>query len=477
SDITEALKLNTDEDDIHELMLIVTDPTDTGMQQRGKQVLNPGRIYYTATSGIWQTVWIEAVDPRNHIVDITITPDINKGCAGFMINTEDNADVSILIRHQGRNVAEAAGRSGHEITAVVVQPELWSPENPSIYHTRIRISSDEQLIEEVESYFAFRKIEVRTDPSGREKIYLNGQPVFLHAPLDQGYWPESGMTPPSDDAMIFDIRKTKELGFNCSRKHIKIEPRRWYYHADLLGLMVMQDAVSGGKNAMSRMGINLIIGFDGGHRSDTSPGAYTRAGRINTINRLEYEKDLEGMIKHLRNHPSIIMWIPFNEAWGQFDSVRIADAVQKLDPTRLIDPVSGWYDQGSGDFRSRHTYSIKLKTPPKKDQRVYFISEYGGYNLLVDGHLWDDQKIFGYKTESSRESLREGYTNLIRRQLIPLIKKGLGAAVYTQLTDVEIESNGFFTYDRKVQKIPAETVKALNDEIYSEFNRISGSSD
>ncbi|MDC7225332.1 MAG: glycoside hydrolase family 2 TIM barrel-domain containing protein [Spirochaetales bacterium] len=459
---------------LNEIILSVKDPSDAGFQQRGKQVLNPGQIYYTATSGIWQTVWLEPVSSVNYIHRIFIYPDLNNHKAIFRVETADEAEVSILISKSGRTVAEASGRSSRELTAVVVNPEAWSPEKPVLYNVKITILNDDSVLDRVFSYFAFRTIEVNEDENGKKRIFLNGRPVFLHAPLDQGYWPESGMTPPSDEAIIFDISETKALGFNCTRKHIKVEPRRWYYHADRLGLMVMQDAVSGGRNGVGRMGINLLIGMDSGHRRDNNASAYKRTGRIDPGQRILFERELEAMINHLGNHHSIIMWIPFNEAWGQFDSMRIADSVRAIDASRLIDPVSGWWDQGGGDFRSRHTYSIKLKIPPIQDKRIYFISEYGGYNLQVPGHLWDEERVFGYKKEGSENSLEASYTNLIRRQLIPLIKHGLSAAVYTQLTDVEIETNGFFTYDRKVLKINKEQVKSLNDEIFAEFNRLAG---
>ena len=464
-DITEALGSDNDE---NELMLVVTDPSDTGMQQRGKQVLEPGEIYYTATSGIWQTVWLESIPMDNHITDVSVIPDINKGCAYFTVETSRDAEVKIQVSRGERTLAEASGRSGRSITVVVVNPALWEPGSPVLYETCISLVNDNGSGDSVRGYFGFRSIEIN-ESGGIKRICLNGKPVFLSAPLDQGYWPESGMTPPSDAALVFDIEKTLELGFNCTRKHIKIEPRRWYYHADRLGLMVMQDMVSGGRNAVSDFRRNFIVGLDGFHSSDSDTTAYKKAGRTDPANRLEYEAEMEGTIRHLFNHPAIIMWVIFNEAWGQFDSIRIAEKAGKLDSTRLIDPVSGWHDQGGGDFRSRHIYKVRLKVPPAKDKRVYFISEYGGYNLLVDGHLWDERKKFGYKTEASFEALMSSYSGLIRRQLLPLIRKGLGAAVYTQFSDVEIESNGFYTYDRKVLKMDPESVRTLNGEIYREF--------
>ena len=471
-DITDSLTAGD-----NELILIVTDPTDKGGQQRGKQVLKPGTIYYTATSGIWQPVWLEAVDLENYIRNVMISSDADSGNVVFRIETgfpAVTADVAVIVEirynekkiHSCRWAAEGALTAG---SINIAAPELWSPGNPALYDVFISLCNGAEVLDSVVSYFAFRTIEIKPDSKGRKRIFLNGGPVFLHAPLDQGYWPESGMTPPSDEAMIFDIQKTKDLGFNCTRKHIKIEPRRWYYHADRLGLMVMQDMVSGGRNMLGLIQIWMTISTDKQGAADTTSGSYIKAGRSTPESRQLFENELEDMMIHLGNHPSIIMWIPFNEAWGQFDSARIAEKVLSLDSSRLIDPASGWLDQGTGEFRSRHTYSVRLKTPPVNDRRIYFISEYGGYNLLIEDHLWNKKRKFGYKTESNFTALEKAYTGLIREQLIPLLKNGLGAAVYTQLADVEIESNGFFTYDRKILKIPEEKIRALNEEIFRQF--------
>ena len=449
----------------NELILSVTDPTDTYFQQRGKQVLNPGTIYYTATSGIWQTVWLEAVPAENHITQYTVCPGENSSSVEICCFSEKPAEAVLEISENSNIIHEQKITCGTPETIQITNPRLWSAESPFLYDLKIKLADDE-----IAGYFALRNISVKTSSSGLKRIFMNNQPVFLHAPLDQGYWPESGMTPPSDEAMIFDIERMKELGFNSIRKHIKIEPRRWYYHADRLGMPVMQDMVSGGSNMAGMLKTFLTMAFDL-KRSDKTESSLKKARRISAESRSMYETELLDMINHLKNHPSVIMWIPFNESWGQFDSERIQKLVEQYDPTRPVDPVSGWYDQGNGDFRSRHTYFMKLKRKPRKDTRVYFISEYGGYNLPERGHQWDENRRFGYRSCKTKQALESAYKSLITQQLIPLIKEGLGAAVYTQLSDVEIENNGIYSYDRKVLKLDAQLVKSLNEAIYREFRR------
>jgi beta-galactosidase/beta-glucuronidase len=273
--------------------------------------------------------------------------------------------------------------------------------------------------------------------------------------------------------MVFDVEKTLRLGFNMTRKHVKIEPRRWYYHADRLGLTVIQDMVSGGADMLTDKEVVMVVALNR-HRKDTTKKALRKTWRDTVESRRDFERELLEVIDHLHGAPCILVWVPFNEAWGQYDAVRIAGLVGRHDPSRLIDHASGWQDQGAGDFNSRHTYRIRLRRPSQKDPRIYFISEYGGYNFQEKGHLWDEESKFGYRTFRDREALADAYARLIRGQLIPLISRGLGAAVYTQFTDVEIESNGLFTYDRKVLKIDSALASALNSEIYQAFGALEG---
>jgi beta-galactosidase/beta-glucuronidase len=470
----------------HEFVVAVRDPGDAGLQQRGKQSLHPAGILYTATSGIWQTVWLEPVPAGNSILGIRVETRPGLDGASIIVETERQARVSISVDLPDGGMLELDGRSGEPIEVVVPAPRLWSPTDPYLYAFRASIASgglaDEAGtsgtdaagdLDSVRSYFAIRTVDLGPIPGAAPgtmpAVRLNGVPVFLHAVLDQGYWPESGMTAPSDEALVFDIESIKALGFNTLRKHVKVESRRFYWHADRLGMLVMQDSVSGGLNRAAgnaKVAAAMILGL---HLEDRSSRALRLAGRALQADRDEFENDLTGMVGLLRSHPSIVMWTVFNESWGQFESHRVSGRLRSLDPSRLVDAVSGWHDQGGGDFRSRHTYIVKLRKPPHHDRRPYFISEYGGYNLAVGGHLWDESKRFGYRFCDGSEALREAYVELIRCQLIPLVRHGLRAAVYTQVSDVEIETNGLYTYDREVLKIDEDTVRKLNDELYAAF--------
>jgi len=454
----------------NELVLAVWDPTDTHWQQKGKQVLAPKTIYYTATSGIWQTVWLEPVSPDNHIERLTLLPDIDAERLEAQVHTSAGGIVRVMAFSEGKEISRIEGDANEKLTLSVSNPRLWCPEDPFLYDLKVELLEDDKVIDLVDSYFGMRKISTVTGVSGHRRIAFNNKPIFLHGPLDQGYWPDGGMTPPSDEALVFDIEKTIELGFNMTRKHIKVEPRRWYYHADRLGLIVIQDMVNGGKSMLTDKEATLVIVFNR-HRKDTTRKALQKTWRDSEESRQDFERELFEVMDHLHSVPSICVWVPFNESWGQYEAARIGEIVKKRDPSRLVDHASGWQDQAAGDFYSRHTYVIKLKRPPRKDERIYFISEYGGYNLQEKGHLWDEENKFSYRVYKDRKALAEAYAKLIRNQLIPLIAKGLGAAVYTQFTDVEIESNGFFTYDREILKIDREHVLALNREIYEAFDK------
>jgi beta-galactosidase/beta-glucuronidase len=469
-DITDHLA-----DGENDLLVAAWDPTDTHWQQKGKQVLEPRVIYYTATSGIWQTVWLEPVPPENHIERLSLVPDVDAESLEARVHTSSEGKVRLTALSDGEEVGAVEGDSGQKLSLPVPKPNLWSPGNPFLYDLRVELLDEERIADSVGSYFGMRKIAAATGTSGHRRIFFNNEPIFLHGPLDQGYWPDGGMTQPSDDALIFDVEETLRLGFNMTRKHIKVEPRRWYYHADRLGLIVMQDMVSGGKNMLTETETVATVLLNR-HRKDTSKKALQKTWREPPESREDFERELGEMIDHLCSAPCVAVWVPFNEAWGQYDAARIADVVKERDPSRLVDHASGWQDQGAGDFYSRHTYIIKLRRPPKGDERIYFISEYGGYNFQEVGHLWDETSKFGYKMFKSKKALDEAYAGLIRKQLIPLISKGLGAAVYTQFSDVEIESNGLFTYDRESLKIDRELLVELNNEIYQAFETVEGKS-
>ncbi|MBN2882264.1 MAG: glycoside hydrolase family 2, partial [Clostridia bacterium] len=364
----------------------------------------------------------------------------------------------------GENVIKRLTLESNETASIeITDPRIWSPEDPFLYDIEITTEADS-----VKSYFGMRSVSLAMGPAGRDMLLLNGKPVFLNGPLDQGYWPESGMTQPCEEAIVFDLQSMKDLGFNTIRKHIKIESRRWYYHADRLGLAVIQDMPSGGREMTGYLRDVLGIVFHN-MQPDNDSAAYEAALRESTDSRKSYEDELEEMIVHLHNHPSVIIWCPFNEAWGQFDSVRIYEFIKQLDPSRLVDHASGWFDQGCGDFRSVHTYKKSLKAPPMEDCRAYLVSEYGGYNYIDSEHLWRNDDTFGYKYYKTPEELNKAYTDLIETQVIPLIEKGLCGVIYTQLSDVEIETNGFFTYDRKLMKFNEVEIKRVHDSVQKAF--------
>ena len=467
-DITDALREGE-----NQLVVAVRDPTDKHWQQKGKQVLAPKTIYYTATSGIWQTVWLEPVPLDNHIQRLRLLPDIDAESLEIQVFASTDCEVRLTASSQGKKISRSEGAIARHLRLPVLEPRLWCPEDPFLYDLKGEILKGGQIVDSVDSYFGMREVSTAVGPSGHKRIFLNGKPIFLHGPLDQGYWPDGGMTPPSDEAMVFDVERTLQLGFNMTRKHVKVEPRRWYYHADRLGLTVIQDMVSGGANMLSDIEVAMVVALNR-HREDTTEKALGKTWRDSAESRDDFERELTEVIDHLHGGPCILIWVPFNEAWGQYDAARIAGLVRRHDSTRLVDHASGWQDQGAGDFNSRHTYRIKLRRPSKKDARIYFISEYGGYNFQEKSHLWDEDSKFGYKMFKDKEALAEAYAGLIRRQLIPLISRGLGAAVYTQFTDVEIESNGLFTYDRKILKIDPEQISSLNREIYQAFDTLEG---
>ncbi len=473
-----------------ELVVAVRDPSDAGPQQRGKQALHPAGILYTATSGIWQTVWLEPLPAENAIAGLRTDARADLAGVSIAVDCERPATLRLTVSLPGGGTLVAYGHSGVPVDIIVPGPRPWSPADPYLYAFRAELIDETPakdtdpgtavVVDAVDSCFAIRTVDLGPIPGAPAgtmmAIRLNGEPVFLHAVLDQGYWPESGMTAPSDAALVFDIESMKALGFNALRKHVKVESRRFYWHADRLGMLVIQDAVSGGLNRAAgdaKVTTAMILGL---HLGDRSRRALRLAGRSEQADRDEFEDDLFGMVALLRSHPSIVMWTVFNESWGQFESLRVSGKLRSLDPTRLVDAVSGWHDQGGGDFRSRHTYIVKLKRPPRSETRPYFISEYGGYNLAVEGHLWDGTKRFGYRFHEDRKSLRDAYAELISGELIPLVARGLRAAVYTQVSDVEIEANGFYTYDRTVLKIDAETVRTLNGELYAAFESLGGDS-
>jgi beta-galactosidase/beta-glucuronidase len=459
-DISEALHRGE-----NELLVAVSDPSDAGLQERGKQVLQPKGIWYSAVSGIWQTVWLEPV-PALSISALTSIPAVDFGAVAVQVRLstwdipgESHCEIDLL--DEDVMVASAVWQGGEACVLVVPQPKLWSLESPHLYGLRARLYQGNELVDKVTSYTALRKFSLERDTGGHLRFALNDKLLFLFGPLDQGYFPDGLYTPPSEAAMLFDIEFAKYIGCNMIRKHVKVEPARWYYHCDRLGMIVWQDMPNGGRPDKPWQAVlSLALGYK---RNDSQ--GLRRFGRHQAENRAFYQEQLRSMIDHLNPFVCIAVWVPFNESWGQFHAREVAKWVKTLDPTRLVNHVSGWYDQGGGDFISRHIYVKTLRTAREDKHRAFVISEFGGYSLQIPGHLWDQQAKYGYRFFESRENLTQGYVDLLEQQLIPLIPKGLAAAIYTQTTDVEIEVNGYLTYDREVEKMDMEAVQKVHRKL------------
>jgi hypothetical protein len=414
------------------LIVAVRDSTTDGKQPVGKQALKPEGIWYTPTSGIWQTVWIEAV-PQTYIEHLRVVPDLDANNVRIRVTAAGPGKapaVSASALAEGKVLAEVKGKAGEELTLAIAEPRHWTPETPFLYDLKLTLTDEKGNKDEVASYFAMRKISIGSDEKGITRILLNNKPVFQLGPLDQGFWPDGLYTPPTDEAMRFDIETMKKYGFNMVRKHVKVEPDRWYYHCDHLGLLVWQDMPS------------LPL---------REPDAEARQN---------YAVELERMINALFNHPSIVVWVPFNEGWGQHETERVVEQVRKLDATRLIDNASGWTDKKVGDLLDVHTYPNPVAPKPEK-MRAAVIGEYGGLGFPVAEHRWT-QKGWSYSDFRTEEDLTRAYEALCDALSEQVRNPGISAAVYTQLTDVETEINGLMTYDRKVFKISPETAASAH---------------
>ena len=428
------------------LLVRVRDDSDESPLARGKQKTKRGGIWYTPQSGIWQTVWAEIV-PEQYIKNLRIVPIFDD--SRVEITVESDASECCRVEFAGE-VYE--GMTNSPVSVPVPMFRAWSPETPVLYDFKAFLGSDQ-----VESYFAMRKVEVKPDENGVPRIHLNGMPYFMHGVLDQGYWPDGLYTAPSEEALILDIQSMKDMGFNMLRKHIKTEPMRWYYHCDRIGMLVWQDMPNGGDKEYKFPVISLPL-VTKLHRKDNDYAAF---GRQDEKGRKRYYAELTQLVEQLRNVPSIVLWCPFNEGWGQFDAKVAVDLIRKLDPDRLIDHASGWHDQGIGQLQSLHVYFYQYKFRPDRRNRAVILSEYGGYNLKVRGHSWNN-KNFGYRTLRDPEALLAAYEELITGQIVPAMEQGLSAAVYTQLSDVEDEVNGLWTYDRMVQKLSTSALRNIN---------------
>ena len=462
------------------LWVAVQDPTGHGTQARGKQTLKPGGMFYPAQSGIWQTVWLERV-PDNYIQTLTVTPDYDARTVTVRVHTaKPGGAVNLwaMVRAGGVTIAEDWGSDEDdqdgEVTLNIPEEHFfpWSPDTPFLYDLTVGTNQGEEAgLDTVHSYFALRKWSCAPDAHGVLRFCLNDKPILLNGLLDQGYWPEGLYTPPSDAAVERELSEVKALGFNLLRKHAKIEPQRWYYHCDRLGLIVWQDIVNGGSaynlwfvTYLTNVLQPLLRRFPDGK------AAYSLLSRAKPAGREEYAHELADTVQALRCHPCIACWVPFNEGWGQFDAGKAVQALRTLDGTRLVDEASGWFDQGGGDVHSLHNYFYPLRIRPQK--RTVALSEYGGIAWPMPGHE-PPHKTYGYGTAKDRQELTARYKKLQLKTVLPQLEKGLSALVYTQLTDVEDEVNGLFTYDRAAVKPDANVVRSVNAALAAEFARVT----
>lgn len=433
----------------NELVLVVRDYSDTRFYARGKQKIKRGQIWYTPQSGIFMPVWLESM-PRDYIEKLKITPRYDESLVEITIftNSKDNDAVIIF---DGKEYTVKPNK----VYKLKVKDFIsWSPDNPHLYPFKVKYCEDE-----VDSYFAMRKISVDTDEEGIKRIYLNNKILFNTGLLDQGYYHEGYLTPPDEATVINEIKVAKEMGFNVLRKHIKIEWERFYYHCDRLGMLVWQDFVNGGEpyNFVT-VHVPAVLNI---HFKDTN---YKRFARQNALGRELFYAEAKTTIEHLYNYPSIVLWTIFNEGWGQFDSHKLLPFVLELDNTRLIDVNSGWHDMGLGQFRSHHVYFRKYRFKKDKLDRCVILSEFGGYAHRIPGHYYGVAN-FGYRKYNTKEELEKAVINLYEKEIIPAVKQGLAAAIYTQLSDVEDELNGVLTYDRKVVKIDPKVMRELNEKL------------
>lgn len=476
-DVTEALEAGPTQ----RLTVAVRDVSDVSYMSHGKQARDRGGIWYTPQSGIWQTVWIEVV-PAAHIWKLIFTPDLDSVETTVAVDGKQDVDGVVgedstgalalvqigppaLFEHgsptdwEGENPLLSV-----EVTPGVPQripidhPVLWTPDQPHLYPVRVTFGDDT-----VTSYFALRTVGVGRREDGKPALLLNGKPHFACGLLDQGYWPDGGYTAPSDEALIFDVTTAKALGYNMLRKHLKIEPLRWYHHCDRLGMLVWQDAVNGGRPPKkSLQNSRVLVPYWVPDR----PGALL--GRSDPQGLSMFAAEVADMVDLLYSTPSLVLWVPFNEGWGQFDADLMAQMVKELDPTRPVDHASGWFDQGGGDLHSVHLYfrppTMVGRVP---DRRVLALTEYGGLALEIPGHTWG-KKTFGYLRYKSPQQLTKAFTSLHSADLPKVVSRGLGATVYTQLSDIEDEVNGLVTYDRRIVKMPEDTVRRLNKNLQGE---------
>lgn len=437
------------------LVVRVWDPSDKGYQPRGKQTSNPEGIWYTPVTGIWQTVWLEPV-ATNHITSVKSIPDIDNGTMNVTVGTSapccNTSVVEVKLLDKGQVVASAKGLQGKELRLAVQNPTLWDPANPYLYDMKVSLIKDGKVLDDVKSYTAFRKISSKRDANGVMRMQLNNKNLFQYGPLDQGWWPDGLYTAPTDEALLYDIVKTKDWGFNMIRKHVKVEPARWYYHCDKEGILVWQDMPSGD------MGNQWAPHtYNGGTDKDRSAASVAN-----------YYQEWKEIMDMCISYPSIVVWVPFNEAWGQFDTEKVAEWTKNYDPSRLVNPASGGNHRACGDILDLHNYpgpNMFLYDP----QRVTVLGEYGGIGLPLENHLWWNKRNWGYVQFKNSDEVTAEYVKYAD-DLKGMVDRGFSAAVYTQTTDVEGEVNGLMTYDRKEIKINEAAVKKANQAVINQLS-------
>lgn len=440
----------------NDLVVKVWDPSDRGEQPRGKQIANPHGIWYTPVTGIWQTVWLEPVATQ-YITNLKTTPDIDNNSVKVEVaaNTTSADKVEVKV-FDGKNlVAKGAALNGVPVElAMPANAKLWSPDSPFLYNMEVTLYKDGKAIDQVKSYTAMRKFSIRKGQNGITRLQLNNKDYFQFGPLDQGWWPDGLYTAPTDEALVYDLKKTKDFGYNMVRKHVKVEPARWYTHCDQLGLIVWQDMPNGGPSPQWQAR-NYFNG--------------TEAIR-SAASEANYRKEWKEIIDCLYSYPSIAVWVPFNEAWGQFKTPEIVAWTKEYDPSRLVNPASGGNHYTCGDILDLHHYpgpNMFLYDP----RRATVLGEYGGIGLVVEGNTWvNDKKNWGYVKFNTSDEVTNEYIKY-GKHLLELIRKGFSAAVYTQTTDVEGEINGLMTYDRKVIKMNEAKVREINQQICNSLNK------
>lgn len=438
------------------LVVRVWDPSDKGYQPRGKQTSNPEGIWYTPVTGIWQTVWLEPV-ATNHITSVKSIPNIDNGTVNVTVGTSvpccNTSIVEVKLMDKGQVVASAKGLQGKELRLAVQNPTLWDTSNPYLYDMKVSLINDGKVLDDVKSYTAFRKISSKRDANGIMRMQLNNKNLFQYGPLDQGWWPDGLYTAPTDEALLYDIVKTKDWGFNMIRKHVKVEPARWYYHCDKEGILVWQDMPSGDMG--NQWAPHTYNGGTDKNRSAESVANYYQ----------EWKEIMDMCI----SYPSIVVWVPFNEAWGQFDTEKVAEWTKNYDPSRLVNPASGGNHRACGDILDLHNYpgpNMFLYDP----QRVTVLGEYGGIGLPLENHLWWNKRNWGYVQFKNSDEVTAEYVKYAN-DLKGMVDRGFSAAVYTQTTDVEGEVNGLMTYDRKEIKINEAAVKKANQAVIDQLSK------